>query len=431
MNLIDENIKVKRIGILCDGFSNWGGGIDFLHSIISSLATVDDSLKFFLLIPSRGMKVNIYSFLLGVYKRIYIFFQWLLPSPPQRMDLAFIKSFAHSYPGCLSIHEISSGSSSIAAASIALKLDVLLPSIKPLPSDFPVPWVGYICDLQHKHYPEFFSITELVRRNNRFKKMLRNAATVIVNARMVSKDISQFFPGSDAEIVALPFSAAPKDEWFHLPSRESVYFNKSPVRYFVICNQFWMHKDHATAFTAFARIANKFPDLELICTGSTVDYRNPKYFTNLCRQLKELGIQNRVRILGMIPKHDQIALLRGAIALIQPTLFEGGPGGGAVFDAVSLGVPCIVSDIEVNLEINDAGVRFFRSKDSADLALAMTETLMSGALPPIPLDELRSAGERRRHCCGKALQEALNIAILKFNNRHHQVKTLVIQERVN
>jgi glycosyltransferase involved in cell wall biosynthesis len=429
MNLIDKNIKVKRIGILCDGFSNWGGGIDFLHSIISSLVTVDNTLKFILLIPSKGAKVNIYNLFLAIYKRIYVLFKWFLPSPPQRIDLAYIKSLAHSYTGCLSIHEISSGSSSLAAASIALKLDVLLPSIKPLPNDFPVPWVGYICDLQHKYYPKFFSISELIRRNKRFKKMLRNAATVIVNARMVSKDISQYFPGSDAEIVALPFSAAPKEEWFHLPTTGSFYTNKSPVRYFIICNQFWMHKDHATAFTAFARVANKFPDLELICTGTTSDYRNPEYFVSLCKQLEDMGLKNRVRITGLIPKLDQIALLRGAVALIQPTLFEGGPGGGAVYDAVSLGVPCIVSDIEVNLELNEAGVRFFHAGDSADLALAMTDALMSGTRSPIPLDELRGAGERRRYCCGRALQEALNIAIIKFHNHHHQIRHCVTQER--
>lgn len=85
----------------------------------------------------------------------------------------------------------------------------------------------------------------------------------------------------------------------------------------------------------------------------------------------ELGIDQKVRILGLIPKVDQIALMRGSLALIQPTLFEGGPGGGAVYDAVGLGVPCIVSDIDVNREIDEDAVCFFKTGDADDLFMAM------------------------------------------------------------
>ena len=38
----------------------------------------------------------------------------------------------------------------------------------------------------------------------------------------------------------------------------------------------------------------------------------------------------------MINKKDQLSLIRSAKALIQPTLFEGGPGGGSCRDAISL-----------------------------------------------------------------------------------------------
>ena len=72
--------------------------------------------------------------------------------------------------------------------------------------------------------------------------------------------------------------------------------------------------------------------------------------------------EHRIRILGLIPKYDQIQIMRGAVAVIQPTLFEGGPGGGAVYDAVSIGTPVILSDIPVNREV-EAGrglIQFFR-----------------------------------------------------------------------
>ena len=43
--------------------------------------------------------------------------------------------------------------------------------------------------------------------------------------------------------------------------------------------------------------------------------------------------------------------ISNAKAVLQPTLFEGGRGGGAGPLALSLGTPCILSDINVNLEL--------------------------------------------------------------------------------
>jgi glycosyltransferase involved in cell wall biosynthesis len=84
-----------------------------------------------------------------------------------------------------------------------------------------------------------------------------------------------------------------------------------------------------------------------------------------------LNIKNNILILGYIPKNDQLAVLKNCIAVIQPTLFEGGPGGGAVYEAVGYGIPSIVSDISVNREINDETVIFFKAGSPDDLAEKM------------------------------------------------------------
>ena len=54
-------------------------------------------------------------------------------------------------------------------------------------------------------------------------------------------------------------------------------------------------------------------------------------------------------------------------ALIQPTLFEGGPGGGSVYDAISLDVPIILSNIEVNQEVKYNKTLFFNPYDYKEL----------------------------------------------------------------
>ena len=92
--------------------------------------------------------------------------------------------------------------------------------------------------------------------------------------------------------------------------------------------------------------------------------------------LDTLGISERVHFLGHIPKFDQIGLLKGSIALVQPTLFEGGPGGGATYDAVSLGIPVLLSDIEVNQEIMTPEVYHFHQQNAEDLTQLMQKVLV-------------------------------------------------------
>ena len=127
-------------------------------------------------------------------------------------------------------------------------------------------------------------------------------------------------------------------------------------------------------------------------------------------EARSLGIAERVKCLGFIPKTDQMALMRGAVAVIQPTLFEGGPGGGSVWEAVGLGIPALVSDIDVNREIKDAGVTFFRVGNSDELAARMQEVLRSSSVRE-PTDILLARGRGRARQFGLAVLEAAKIAI--------------------
>ena len=72
-----------------------------------------------------------------------------------------------------------------------------------------------------------------------------------------------------------------------------------------------------------------------------------------------------------------MVIMQNSIAVIQPTLFEGGPGGGAAYDSFATNTPLIVSDIAVNLELKDdyPEILYFKAKSSNDLAQEMTLSL--------------------------------------------------------
>ena len=95
--------------------------------------------------------------------------------------------------------------------------------------------------------------------------------------------------------------------------------------YFIICNSFWKHKNHEVAFEAFKNFLKVNPNYQLICTGNITDTRFPKYFDSLIGKFKNLIKDDKLRILGVIPRSDQLSLIKSSVAVIQPTLYEGGP----------------------------------------------------------------------------------------------------------
>jgi glycosyltransferase involved in cell wall biosynthesis len=238
-----------------------------------------------------------------------------------------------------------------------------------------------------------------------FSELMATSRAVIVNARCIADELRARHPDSRAKVYALPFAPSPPPDWLiDRPELAAAY--RPPGRYFIISNQFWIHKNHRTAFKAFARLRRTNPDVVLLCTGDTTDSRDPAYFPSIQAELAAAGLSDTVRILGLIPKGAQIELLKGAVALLQPTLYEGGPGGGAAFDAIALDVPVLISDIPVNREINWGRVRFFVTTDDAALALLMEEALATETFRR-PAGPLLAAGQDRIAAAGEVIWSAI------------------------
>lgn len=404
---------MKRIGILGHGFISWGGGLDFLRLIIGALFEQypPGQNKYYLLLPINDPDLPRYPQPTLLSKTIKALTGRDVPSrraPPEHLPLAALKDALREFWPQLEALSIDHRDKRLAQAYEGLQLDVVLPSIAPLQVPDDMHWVGYVYDLQHKYFPQFFAQEELLRRDAHFPAMLGKARSLIVNAQAVVDDIDRFFAPYSGKVMALPFCASPNAEWFTVEDARPRYGLARP--YFIVCNQFWMHKDHRTAFLAFAELAKSRPDIDLICTGHTTDYRNPQHLASLEAIIAEHSLKDRVHILGAIPKLDQISLLQHAVALIQPTLFEGGPGGGAVFDATSLGIRSIVSDISVNQELHESTVTFFRAGDAAALAEAMAATLDAPPRRRPPEAELRALATQRKQRCGQTLAEAMRLA---------------------
>ena len=300
----------------------------------------------------------------------------------------------------------------LAQAAAELRLDAVYLAMRRPKSRPACSLVGYVPDYQHRHLPHLFSAEELAERDMVFGALVAASDAMVMNARAVAEDMRRFTLGPLPELHVLPFSPNLDPEWLNArPELLAPYAIDGP--YFIVCNQFWMHKDHLTAFRALAELAKSRDGVSLVCTGGTTDYRDPTYFGKLEAEAAKFGLGPRLRFLGHIPKRDQIELLKHAVALVQPTLFEGGPGGGATYEAVALGQRVLLTNLPVNREVDDGDVRFFPPSDHVALAklmeMALNETpsLSTGG-------ELHSKSDARLERNGRAIWASVTAAIASY-----------------
>lgn len=236
-----------------------------------------------------------------------------------------------------------------------------------------LPCISWIPDFQHKYLPQLFTREEIESRESQYERVAATAKMVVFSSQAAADDFKRFYPGTGAVVEILRFVVVPDADWF----REDpgvVQARYGIDRPYMLCpNQFWKHKGHEALFKALHLARSQGVELSLVCTGSTRDYRNQGYFKTLCSMLQDLGIEDQVKILGSIPRADQMQLMRACLAVVQPSLFEG--WSTVVEEAKLLGKPILLSDIAVHREQNPKSGYYFHEQDPVDLKDTVLQAL--------------------------------------------------------
>ena len=237
--------------------------------------------------------------------------------------------------------------------------------------------VQWVPDFQEHRFPEFFDEAELTARHQRNTDWFARHRHVMVSSEDVAADFRRFYPQSTAQVHVvrfasfLPAGAGDAD----ISALRAQY--GLPERYFLCANQIWRHKNHGVVLRALAEAG---PAARTIAfTGREDDYRDSAYSPSVRALAGELGIESRVRFLGFIPREDQLALMAGAVAVVQPSLCEG--WSTVVEDAKALGRHVLASDIAVHREQLAQGADFFEPHDAGALAALLLR--YAEADPPV------------------------------------------------
>ncbi len=200
-----------------------------------------------------------------------------------------------------------------------------------------------IFDLSFLHFPEMFTKRDLWQLKNWTKFSVQNADHIITISNFSKQDIiRQYRVSKDKITVAYPGF----DKEIFKPKIEK------QDHYIIYIGTIQPRKNLLRLIEAVSRIDN----LNLIIVGkSTGEGRQGWMYEKILKAPKELGIEDRVKFLGFVPTQDLQSLLTGAVAYIQPSLYEG--FGIPVLEAMACGTPVIVSNVSSLPEVaGNAGV---------------------------------------------------------------------------
>ncbi len=369
-----------KIVIHADHLSSWGGGRDFLKNIIINPLMLRDNEIIVMLSDN-------------VYHR------------------SIIGDYEDGYKGKLQVVLTKNDVADI----YDIEPDVVMCAYDKF-YDMKFPKVYYVPDCQHLYYPNFFTNADKSSRDFAFFNMVHSGDAIINNSRNAKNDLVKFYEAPEEKVFNFPYCNYFNKEF--LEDNPSLLDKYSLTdNYFLICNQFFVHKDHITAIKAMKHLIKERPDCILVCTGDPNDFRFPKYQKFLKDLIKKNGLEGHVKFTGFLPKEDQVEMIKNAVAIVQPTLYEGGAGGGSVLSAVSYGVRSIVSDIEINKELDGIkDINFFRTGDEEDLAKKMLELLNTEHVKSTKEERLKEFDVRQR-AVSDCLYEAIEFAKKEYKRK--------------
>lgn len=248
--------------------------------------------------------------------------------------------------------------------------------------------LSWIPDFQHAHLPQYFPANELRLRRAAFDRLVRLSDRVVVSNQHSLADARRLFPNHREKFAVLPFTMTLGPGWRNPDPFETVSKYGLPEKFLLFPSQFWKHKNHAVVFEAVRQLRERgLHDVVLACTGHPADPRFPTYAGELTEFLRRHRLGGAVRVLGLLPRADQVQLLRAAAAVLQPSLFEG--WSALLEDCRSAGKTVFASDIPMHHEQLTARTVLFDPGSPAALAKAVADRW--DALSPGPAPDEAAA----------------------------------------
>ena len=206
--------------------------------------------------------------------------------------------------------------------------------------------VYWIPDFQEHFYPNFFPAEHVARRKAHQKYLSGTRSQIVFSSHTALKHYNELFPGNNSLNNVIRFAV----QHMRINSDIDMLTKQYHLQqhWFICSNQFWQHKNHMCVLEAAKIVRDAGITFQILFTGAPTDARNPDFYNSLLNYTRQAQLEESVIFLGLIPRDHQLGLMKGARAVIQPSLFEG--WSTVIEDAKSMSQFVFASDIEIHRE---------------------------------------------------------------------------------
>ncbi|MCF8380656.1 MAG: glycosyltransferase family 4 protein [Bacteroidales bacterium] len=333
------NQNKLKIGIIFNFQASWMGGVIYILNVIKILNFLNDEEK----------------------PEIILFYNPDLKKFVDQISYPYLQAVEWNFPNIYNGYI----KSWLTGKNVFIK-DIIkryeLNGLYPL-HDYPVKTitstklVSWYADLQHEYYPEFFSRKKIIERTLRIKFILKNSGDLVVSSQAVMNDFEKFFGLRKGIKVHIFHFVSVVDDFSELDIKKIREKYELPQKYYMISNQFHKHKNHKVLLDAMVKLKNKGLNIHMAMTGRFPDATHSPYMQELHSIINEHKLHPQISLLGIIPRNEQLLLMKHSQAVLQPSLFEG--WSTVIEDAISVQVPVVASNLPVNIEqLGPDGVYF-------------------------------------------------------------------------
>jgi glycosyltransferase involved in cell wall biosynthesis len=228
------------------------------------------------------------------------------------------------------------------------------------------PW-----DLQHLHYPQFFTANDFDLRERYYRAFCDRASCVCVQAEWTKQDVIKRYGLPVDKVAVIPWGSV--FDAYRTPSTEII---RATAEKYGLPNQFffypaatWPHKNHEVIFEALHILKSEHgiaPDFYF--SGSSQGHQ-----AVLDKLAANLGISSQVHFLGFVTPEELQSVFSAATAMVFASKFEG--FGLPILEAFHARLPVISSNATTLPEVAGDAALYFDPDSPTELACLMKAIL--------------------------------------------------------
>lgn len=196
-------------------------------------------------------------------------------------------------------------------------------------------------DLQHEHFPHFFTPEALAKRRAIYRAACEQAAVVVAASQFTRDDVIRQYGLAQDKIVVIPLAPATvvhraQPAEFVSDIRRKYDLSRPFVLYPAAT---WEHKNHLGLLKAVAALRDGGLRVDLVCTGRRLE----PAWSALTAFTREAKLSDLVHFLDFVSGEDLRALYAASEFVVAPSLFE--QASGPMFEAWQEGKAVASSDV--------------------------------------------------------------------------------------